>query len=91
MAEKQYRWAPGQRTRIFARDTRHCETLNKTLPHCRIEMAHCTHEATHIDHIIPGRVGGSQDDMNLRAACFDCNQDRRNHVNTPTPTHQEYW
>jgi 5-methylcytosine-specific restriction endonuclease McrA len=54
-------------------------------------MAHCTHEAIVIDHIIPGRVGGSQDDMNLRAACWRCNQDRRNHTNTPTPTHQEYW
>lgn len=79
MAEPQYRWGPGKRDRIFQRDTRLCKTRGETLPHCRIELPGiCTHLATCIDHIIDARDGGSQDDANLRGACFDCNQAKRN-------------
>jgi 5-methylcytosine-specific restriction endonuclease McrA len=94
MAERQYRWPPGFRGRIFTRDTRYCNTLGETTPHCRIEIPGvCTHLATCIDHIIDALDGGAWfDEMNCRGACFDCNQAKRN-KKLPTrlrPT-REYW
>jgi 5-methylcytosine-specific restriction endonuclease McrA len=94
MAEPQYRWPPGLRDRIFTRDTRHCSTFDESFPHCRIELPGvCTHRATAIDHIIDAGAGGAWfDPDNLRAACFDCNQAKRNKSSgTPTPTHREFW
>lgn len=91
MAQREYRWQPGQRERIFSRDTEHCPILDRTIPHCQLRLAHCTHEATVIDHIIPASAGGTNDDNNLRASCWRCNQDRRNATNRLTRHYPEYW
>src|SRR5678815_1787041 len=40
---------------------------------CQIRLANCTHKATHVDHIVSPRIGGTDHDMNLRASCYSCN------------------
>ena len=69
--------------------------LNKWVLHrdgyrCRIQLPGCTLVATVADHINPD--GAWFDPTNLRAACRDCNYNRRrDHVPTK-PTHQiEHW
>lgn len=45
---------------------------------CQIRGPRCTGEATEVDHIVPIIAGGSRlDPSNLRAACGNCNRDRR--------------
>jgi 5-methylcytosine-specific restriction protein A len=40
---------------------------------CQMRGPHCTHHATHVDHVIPLVDGGGDDPANLRAACRTCN------------------
>lgn len=43
---------------------------------CQIRGEGCTVYATHVDHIVPRRLKGTNDPSNLRAACARCNQAR---------------
>lgn len=43
-------------------------TFLSTHPHC----AKCGAEATDVDHIVPKRKGGSNDDGNLQSLCHSC-------------------
>lgn len=57
---------------------------------CRINLPRCTLTATVADHINPDGAWFNPD--NLRAACNNCNYDRRRH-HTPTPPTRtpEHW
>lgn len=43
---------------------------------CRIGAQGCTGLATHVDHIVPREMGGTDVETNLRAACEPCNLGR---------------
>jgi 5-methylcytosine-specific restriction protein A len=59
---------------------------------CQIGGPRCTVIATHVDHIVPLMVDTSraQDMTNLRAACANCNLDRR-YRTTPRPPSALPW
>jgi 5-methylcytosine-specific restriction endonuclease McrA len=40
---------------------------------CQLQYPGCTGRATHVDHVLPLRFGGTNDLANLRAACASCN------------------
>ncbi len=40
---------------------------------CRLEYPGCQGRATHVDHVLPLRFGGTNDLANLRASCASCN------------------
>ena len=53
---------------------------------CQLEHPGCTGKATHVDHVIPRRFGGSDTDLgNLRASCASCNMRRGDGTRTPAP------
>lgn len=56
------RWARTRRL-VLERDRRRCT----------LELPGCTGVASHVDHIIPRRFGGTDELANLRAACPSCN------------------
>ena len=57
---------------------------------CTLELEGCTGLATHADHIIPRRFGGTDDLANLRAACPSCNL-RRGDGTTPVGEVASAW
>jgi 5-methylcytosine-specific restriction endonuclease McrA len=61
------------RQRILARDGYRCQ----------LRLPGCTGRATHVDHIVPRGVGGTDDDSNRRAACAACNLRRGGARRTP--------
>jgi 5-methylcytosine-specific restriction endonuclease McrA len=52
---------------------------------CQLEYPGCRGRATHVDHVIPRRFGGSDQPANLRAACAPCNQRRGDGTRPPQP------
>jgi hypothetical protein len=53
------------------------QILNRDAFLCQIGSPGCTHIATEVDHIVPVSQGGAWfDPLNLRAACFSCNNKR---------------
>ena len=40
---------------------------------CRLQLDGCTGHATHVDHVVPVRYGGTDHPSNLQAACANCN------------------
>jgi 5-methylcytosine-specific restriction protein A len=40
---------------------------------CQLRLPGCTVTATHVDHIVPVINGGTDNPVNLRAACAACN------------------
>ena len=61
------------RRRILARDRWECQIM----------AAGCEGRASHVDHIVPRKYGGTDEDANLRAACRSCNQRRGDGTNVP--------
>lgn len=59
---------PATRKRIIARDGHVC----------RLRLDGCRVKATSVDHIIPTSRGGRDDDDNLVACCWPCNQRKGN-------------
>jgi len=53
-----------QRFRILLRDDFRCRYCGKEAPSVALE----------VDHVVPRSKGGSDDDGNLVAACFECNR-----------------
>lgn len=45
----------------------------------------CGAFATHVDHVLPRKLGGSDNPGNLRAACSSCNLRRGAASSTPPP------
>jgi hypothetical protein len=53
------------------------QILNRDSHLCQIGTPGCTQTATEVDHIVPVSQGGAWfDPLNLRAACFSCNNKR---------------
>jgi 5-methylcytosine-specific restriction endonuclease McrA len=50
---------------------------------CQLQFPGCTGKATHADHVIPRRFGGTDDPANLRASCATCNLRRGDGTRTP--------
>lgn len=55
---------------------------------CRIGADGCTEAATHVDHIVPREMGGTDEESNLRAACEPCNLGRKRARATEEPPHR---
>lgn len=51
--------------------------INRDGGRCQLQLVGCTHRATTADHIVSPRRGGTDHEMNLRAACTSCNEARR--------------
>jgi 5-methylcytosine-specific restriction enzyme A len=45
---------------------------------CQLQLPGCTTTATSADHITPISRGGTEDDTNLTACCWHCNQKKGN-------------
>ena len=59
---------------------------------CRLELPGCTGRASHVDHVIPRRFGGSDTDLsNLRASCARCNTRRGDGTGTPPEAVVSAW
>lgn len=67
-------WSKGSTTRWR---TLRAYILRRDFGQCRIGAPGCTHEATHVDHIVPRHMGGTDEETNLRAACEHCNLTRK--------------
>ncbi len=52
---------------------------------CTIQAKGCTQRATHVDHIVPREMGGTDGLDNLRAACEHCNLSRKRARVEPEP------
>ena len=52
------------------------QILNRDGGVCQVQAPGCTLHATHIDHIVPLQIGGTDEQSNLRAACAHCNLTR---------------
>lgn len=50
------------------------------------DVALCGAWASHVDHITPRALGGTDDPANLRAACRACNLRRGARITTASPT-----
>ncbi len=48
---------------------------------CQLEYPGCQGRATHVDHVLPIRFGGTNSLANLRAACRSCNLRRGDGTN----------
>jgi len=57
--------------------------LARDLGVCQIQGAGCELHATHVDHVLPRKYGGTDHPANLRAACRVCNQRRGDGTHTP--------
>lgn len=59
---------PATRRRIIARDQHRCQ----------LRLEGCKGKATSVDHLRPVSKGGTDDDSNLVACCWHCNQRKGN-------------
>ncbi|WP_157743886.1 HNH endonuclease signature motif containing protein [Micromonospora zamorensis] len=59
--------------------------LHRDKETCTIKAKGCTVRATHVDHIVPREMGGTEEMDNLRAACEHCNLSRKRARVEPEP------
>jgi 5-methylcytosine-specific restriction endonuclease McrA len=64
-------WANSTRSRRLPPDWRSIRRriLTRDQHLCRIRLPGCTHQATDVDHVVPG---DDHSDTNLQAACLPC-------------------
>lgn len=72
------RWVK-TRKRIFERDERLCQDH---------KARGLLREAVEIDHVIPKADGGTDDDENLQALCYDCHKAKTDRENSNRTGHQ---
>ena len=58
----------------YTGEKRRLAVLRRDNYECQIQGDGCTFTATTVDHIHPKAWGGTEDESNLRAACWACNQ-----------------
>lgn len=76
--------SPEKTRRIFDKSHGKCHWCGKTL-----QQETAGHDFFHVDHVVPIRDGGGNDEDNLVAACAECNHGRARKDwsdNNPTPT-----
>ena len=78
-----YHWRQVTRPRILARDGYVCKV--RILKVCiNLDSMPLPSKLLHVDHIKPRAEGGTDEDSNLRAACYMCNLHRAGGAPTPS-------
>ena len=74
-------WKGGSAPRILRGSTKY-NVLKRASFRCELCGAPPDHRALHVDHILPRSCGGSDDESNLQALCFECNGMKGNRDDT---------